>query len=139
MGTMDKFLLAIKTYEGYYPPSFSNLWRGSVSYRNRNPINLRYSYLQAGTRGGFAYFDTYEQGYKAAKHQFTIIANGSSPAYNALGKAKYGVNNCKDLTLLQTMSIFSPSNDGNHPLTYALYLAKQLNWNLDTKISKLLA
>ena len=49
---------AMVDFEGWHPGGMSGGQAGtpSVSYRNHNPGNLRYSIFQLGKRDGFAYF-----------------------------------------------------------------------------------
>lgn len=117
---LDLFCKAIEKYEGYYP--------GSRSYRNNNPGNLHYA-SQQGTTGkddkGFAVFDTYESGYRALKNQIKLAI---------LGKSKYYK---PEMTIIEFFSVYAPSHDNNDPNSYALFVAKEVGVNPQTKIREL--
>lgn len=115
---LTQWALAIKRFEGWYP--------GSRSYRNNNPGNLRYSPMQDGTDGGFAWFRTYDKGWNALLHQLRIAATGKSLVYRP------------HMTLLQFFQKYAPSSDGNHPQTYAKAVARELGVPVTTQIKELL-
>ena len=89
---------AIEKFEGYY--------EGSRSYVNNNSGNLRDSPFKSGMRAGFAYFDTYEEGFEALMWQITISADGRSSVYTP------------SMTLLEFFNVYAPSSDSNQPNVY---------------------
>ena len=91
-----------------------------------------------GKKGRFAYFATSAQGRKALIHQLTIVANGSSPAYNAIARRK-GYANCGELNLQEFFAIYAPSSDHNDPLNYVKYIALQTGFSALTKVKELLS
>lgn len=109
---------AIEDFEGYY--------LGSVAYRNNNPGNLRYSPLQAGKRGGFAYFDSYEEGFEALKHQIRIAASGDSRVYRP------------DMTLLEFFNTYAPASDSNQPNVYYKFVMDKTGFAEGMQIKDLL-
>ena len=120
---LHEWALAIQSFEGYY--------KGSKSYRNNNPGNIRYSGMFAamalrndGTN--FCVFETYEKGLDALKVLLKRAATGLSSVYKP------------NDTLLQFYSKYAPSSDGNYPSTYAAYIAKSLGVTVDTKIKELI-
>lgn len=122
---------AIKVFEDYVEPGGryrdgSLAPNGSLSYRNHNPGNLRWSPTQIGQRDGFSYFSTYEQGWKALLHQLTIAADGRSTVY------------WPDMTLLQFFDKYAPSSDGNWPKVYAAFVAERIGVPVETPIKNLL-
>lgn len=110
---IEDWAVAIKEFEGWFPPG-EKYPHGSRSYRNNNPGNLRYSPYEIDNVDNFSIFPDYETGMKALKHQLRIAVEGKSKYYNP------------ELTLNAFFSIYAPSNDGNHPLRYASYVAEKL-------------
>ena len=128
---IEAWAKAIQEFEGYVKPGerYSDgtvAPNGSLSYRNNNPGNLRWSPFQAGTRNNFSFFDTYEIGWKALIHQLTIAADGRSSAYHP------------NMTLLEFFEKYAPSSDNNFPATYAKFVAKQMGVGVDTVIKTLI-
>lgn len=127
---------AIKSKEGYYPPS-PKYPTGTPAYRNNNPGNLRYSPFQAGQRGGFAYFKTYEDGLNALLHQLRIVCNGTSKTYSAAARSKFGLPDSSQLNLQQFYHIYAPTEDDNDPASYANFVANWLGVSPWTKVCNL--
>ena len=98
---------AIKQHEGYFP--------GSVAYDNHNPGALRSWPTMLYRTRGFAYFETYEIGWKALLDLL--------------------IKQCeKKPTLYQLMSWYAPVSDGNDPYRYASILASKLGVSVNTPI-----
>lgn len=121
---------AIEVFEDYVRPGEkyrdgSIAQYGSLSYKNCNPGNLRWSPMQDGQRGGFSYFSTYEEGFNALLHQLKISVDGRSKVYKPT------------MTLLEFFNVYAPSSDGNFPRSYATFVAKRLGVSVDTVISTL--
>lgn len=114
---IEEWAQAIKKFEGWYP--------GSLSYRQNNPGNLRYSKYQAGTKNGYSYFNTYEEGWKALLYQLRIAVDGRSSVYNP------------EMTLLDFFQVYAPSSDNNYPEKYAQFVADKLNVTIETTIKDL--
>lgn len=109
---------AIAKYEGFDIP-------GSVAQRNNNPGNLRWSPTQAGTKDGFAFFNTPQEGWDALLFQLRIAVEGKSNFYTP------------EMTLLEFFQKYAPSSDNNDPTRYAAFVAKELGVELATKIMEL--
>jgi hypothetical protein len=111
---------AIQKFEGYY--------KGSKSYRNNNPGNLRYSGWETsfgaiGTDStGFAIFDTYAHGFAALVDLLTRRA-ASNPNW----------------TLLDLFNSYAPSSDNNNPNQYAAFVAQQTGLDVNTTLGSLSA
>lgn len=122
MKTIKDFALAIQKLEGYKP--------GSLGWRNNNPGNLRWSPFQAGQSGGFSYFNSYEQGFKALMWDIEQKCRGNTRS--GLGPKS---------TLYQFACIWAPASDNNNPLKYSQDLASILgltsNSTLDTFIKEI--
>ena len=99
---------AIQDFEGYFP--------GSRAWRNKNPGNLRLSKFQAGTRDGFSYFNSYEEGLAA------LIFDLKK---KCLGQTRTSLR--PNSTILDFCNIWAPSWDMNNPVIYAKFIAKRLN------------
>ena len=112
---LEALAQAITDYEGYY--------LNSVSNRNNNPGNLRYSPYQVGVRDGFALFDTYEDGWNALLHQLTIAADGRSNVYDP------------EMTLNEFFHVYAPSFE-NSPNLYAKTVIAQLDIPPETKLKE---
>jgi len=115
---LDKFIDAIQQFEGYFPPCKAYP-KGSLSFRNCNPGNLRYTeYTKSlgGTKGlnGFAAFKTLAAGRKALGQFLKDAAGNKLKAYKG------------QLTLKQFFAIYAPVTDNNSPSHYALSVAANL-------------
>lgn len=108
----------IEKFEGYYA--------GSVAFRNNNPGNLRRSPLQAGRRDGFAYFNSYEEGFEALKNQIIVSASGQSSYYHP------------EMTLEDFFNTYAPSADNNQPSVYLAFIIKETGFSKNMKIKELL-
>ncbi len=131
-----KMCLAIKEYEGWACPgaTLNGVYypNGTTSYRFNNPGNLNYAmqpFAVPGISGAhvFAKFDTPEHGFAALMRQVSIVAAGTSKGFSAAALKKFGLYGCQNLTLVQFFSIYAPSNDGNSPDRYALWVASKMN------------
>ena len=107
---------AIKSFEGWYP--FSRSWR------NNNPGNLAYSRFMTGTDGKLAIFNSYAAGWLALWYDVYCKCKGITKT--SLTPAS---------TLLDFCNVWAPKSDGNDPLQYAQYLAKQTGTTISTPLS----
>lgn len=110
---LEKWADAIEKYEAM-----------DTSYNN--PGALRWSKFQAGTRNGFAFFESYADGRRALLHQLRIAAEGKSQHYKP------------DMTLKEFFSVYAPSADNNDPDAYALFVVSFLGVSSTTTIKELL-
>lgn len=108
---------AIRSFEGWY--------QGSLSQRNHNPGNLRYSPYEIGKNKGFSVFKNDEEGMNALLHQLRLAAEGGSRVYKQTD------------TILDFFQKYAPSSDGNHPQTYAKFVAEKLGVTTLTQIKEL--
>lgn len=103
----------IQSVEGYYP--------GSVAYINNNPGNLIYAGQAGATQGpgGFAVFDSYDDGLAALDNQIQLYAS-------------------RGLTISQMTAIYAPAGQGsNDPTSYANDIAGALGVSPDTALTDL--
>ncbi len=93
-----------------------------LAFRNNNPGNLRFIGQAGATQGegGFAKFDTPQDGYNALVNDITSKVN--SGLYS----------NLQDM-----MSKYAPASDNNDPVAYANFIAKNLGVSSTTPLSKL--
>jgi hypothetical protein len=123
---LDLFCKAIQEHEGYFPPS-SKYPKGSVSYRNNNPFNLRYV-GQTKTIGkdanNFAIFKTYADGFETGKQMVLNAIKGLSKIYKPTD------------TIFQFFSKYAPSFE-NNVLAYAQSVATKVGVTIDFPISGL--
>jgi len=112
---------AIKDFEGYFPPN-PRYPRGSASYRNHNPGNIK------GLDGKFLVFETYQGGWAYLLDYLTRSATGKHKAYPKKGET----------TILEFTMTYAPAADKNHPEKYCDYVCKRLGITRDTKIKTLI-
>lgn len=111
---------SIMRFEGWSAPGGTlGGVKGTTSWRNRNPGNLRSSSLQTGTDDkGYAIFTGLSTGFVALKLDLDAKFRGSH-------------NLTPHSTLHDLISIYAPSLDNNDPTQYsrqiALYLTKIYN------------
>lgn len=110
---LKEWALAIQEFEGYmnpkqYPPY------GTLSYRQNNPGNLRWSPFEDSNKNNFSVFSSYEKGFEALLHQLRIAATGESRVYTPT------------MTLQRFFEVYAPSSDNNYPAKYAAYVARRL-------------
>lgn len=119
---LKDFCLAIEAYEDYVLPGgkYRNgkiAPTGSLSYRNKNPGNLKYvGQLKATGRDaqGFAIFPTYEDGFNALQAMILGVVRGKSHVYKPT------------CTIYEFFAIYAPVSDHNNPKAYAEYVAKKV-------------
>jgi len=123
---------AIKIYEGW--------GNGTRSFRNNNPGNLKY-FGQKGSigkdSGGYAIFNTYQDGMNALMRQLTIAADGTSRAYSARAH-DLNKEDSRYLTLPEFFGVYAPHRDMNDPTAYALFVANKLQVDPQIQIKELL-
>jgi hypothetical protein len=99
---------AIMAFEGWHVTS--------VSYRNRNPGNLRDSNLKTGVDAkGYAIFGSLPQGYQALLYDLSAKVRGRSSHRLT-----------PDSTLQSLFDVYAPRADRNNPGAYALFVCAWL-------------
>jgi hypothetical protein len=119
MDAIEALADCIMQFEGWKQPNQIAFPRGSTSWRNRNPGNLRASSLQTGVDDkGYATFSSLTIGWGALIRDLQAKFNGS-----------HGLTPTS--TLHDLFSIYAPSLDQNDPQQYsrqiALWLSKIYN------------
>lgn len=132
---LDKLCLAMQVFEDYVPPGgkYRNgkvALSGSLSWRNNNPGNCKFS--SAGYRpiygnvrkdpSGFAIFPSYELGFLYMKNLITqkIQANPTWTIYDMIAKW------------------YAPSTDNNNPTIYASFIAERLGVGMRYEMIKII-
>ncbi len=109
---------AIGQIEGY----FGN--KSEILVKNNNPGGLRWSPFQIGQKGGFAVFNTPEDGFRALVWDLEQKARGNT---------RTGLNG--NSTILEFCKVWAPKEDGNNPFKYAENLIRICGFNsLNDKI-----
>lgn len=115
----------IMRFEGWYPPA-SNVGgaRGSTSWRNRNPGNLRPSSpTQLKDDKNYRIFDSLDEGYGAL-------------VLDLEAKIIHGSHSITDYsTLFELFSIYAPPTDQNDPQHYARTIALWLSQIYNSQIT----
>jgi len=99
---------------------------GTISWRNNNPGNIVYGTFAAANKSvgkdykHFAVFPTYEDGHNAQKE---LLFSPDSVYYN--------------LSLLDAVRRYAPSDDGNNPKEYANFVSRKAGVDKDTPLYKL--
>lgn len=130
--TLEDLAFAVKSREGFGSPGAKTITEGN------NPGALRWSPFMTDQKHGFAYFDTYEQGWKALLHQLRIVCNGTSPLYNAKARA-LGYKSCGELSLKEFFHIYSPESDGNDSNAYADFVAARLHVTVEYRLKDIIS
>jgi hypothetical protein len=118
---------AIQAFEGWKP--------NSVSYRNRNPGNLRQRAARPFSLDsqGYCVFDNLIDGYSSLLSDLRFKVNGKHPGLTL------------DSTLQDLMSVYAPAADSNEPEKYARFvanwmtLATGITFTPDSKLSQITA
>ena len=106
--TIQAFCNAIAIYEG---------GPGDANHRNNNPGNCRFSPV--------GYLPMYEP-VKESPAGFAIFKDWDTGMLYLVNMIKARIHLHPNQTILQFMEVYSPYSDGNDPVKYADYLAKQL-------------
>lgn len=99
---------------------------GTISWRYNNPGNLKYGKFAAGNGavgpgwGNHSVFPSYDIGAMAKR---TLLFSPHK---------KY-----HDMTILEALSYYAPTSDGNNPSKYARYVAGEIGVSIHTKLINL--
>jgi len=109
---------AIKAYEGWFPPSPTHP-NGSVSWKNKNPGNIKDRY------GKFLVFPNEKLGMNYLLDYIRRVQKNEHKAYP------------KDVDLYGFFRVYAPVADSNFPKTYAIWVAHRLGVTPDVKLKTL--
>ena len=113
MTKLDRWAMAIMEFEGYS--------KGSVSYRNNNPGNLKWPGGKHDA-GGHSIFPTFRDGWDRLVYQLEIATDGRSRVYNP------------EMNLYEFFGKYAE----RHSIEYAEFVAKRLDVDpAETKIKDL--
>lgn len=100
---------------------------GSLSYRNHNPGNLRFSTFQVGTKDGFAVFNSDMDGIMALKYDIIKKAKGETVT-GLTGNS----------TLSDLIYKYAPPADHNDTANYLAEIILMSGLSATTKLSEFL-
>lgn len=131
------FCQAIKKHEGYYEPN-DEYPKGSRSWRNKNPGNVKYL-KQLGTVGedssGFAIFSSYNLGFS---YLYRMVEN-TCKGLSAVRGANYTISQFFAGTPEKDYrDAYAPERDNNDPTEYARVVALAVGVPVTTKMKDLL-
>jgi len=115
MSLTDSIAQAIATMEGFFKP-------GTISQRQNNPGNLR-SWGNRPVVGGYAVFDSAQDGWTALNKQITLNIGRGLNLYEFFA-GKPGV-----------YGGYSPSADSNDPKGYAVFVASRVGIDPSTPLN----
>lgn len=126
----------IMVFEGFYRPATApGGVKGSVSWRNRNPGNLRKSLYANGVDDkNYAVFTSLADGWNGLLFDIKAKLNFVTNTHHLTG----------DSTLTEFFNIYAPAEDQNDPYQYSCQVALMLThiYNVqvthDTKLNELL-
>lgn len=126
---IEKLAHAIAEYEGWSAGSWSDgdAKSPTVSYRNHNPGNLRFSVFQAGERDGFAVFHSDFVGFFALMYDLWIKASG---------KSSTGLK--PESTLAEFVNTYAPPSE-NDSAAYLQFITLRTGFSADMMLKDLLA
>ena len=125
MTVIEALADSIHRFEGWFPPGVDPRYpRGSVSWRNRNPGNLRpmAGLIVPVDAGGYRVFPSMADGWLALVNDIKAKLAGSH-------------NLTDDSTLRQFFDVYAPSDDDNDPNKYARQVATWLSRDLAVTIA----
>jgi len=119
MTKLETLCEAIKTQEGWK--------KGSRSWRNNNPGNLKFSKYQRGHDGTFSVFESFSTGWLGLVFDiFSKCCGNTSTKLNG------------ESTLYELFEVWAPDNDGNNSKKYAENVAKFCEVSPMTKLKEFL-
>ena len=102
---------AHQNHEGWF--------KGSVSFRQNNPGNLR------GKNGVFLTFSTYAEGFNALQYDLRSKIFGTAPS---IKRYMQGTGKTyQQLVMQEYVAIYAPSADRNNPIAYCNVLCRNLS------------
>lgn len=119
---------AMVEFEGWHPGGISGGQGGvaSVSYRNHNPGNLRYSIFQLGVRDGFAYFYNDATGLFAMQYDIMRKCQGKTVT-NLTGESM----------LVDLIKVYSAS-EGETLVNYVSFVCEKTGFKPEQKLKELI-
>lgn len=115
---VERLMLAMIEFEGWFSPDQTPNGLGSRSYRNHNPGNLRSSPFQAGTKEGYAFFKNTEIGRMAM--QWDLIQKSRGNTATGLGP---------NSTLRDLIFTWAPPSDNNSTEQYLAFVIERSGLN----------
>jgi hypothetical protein len=124
MNIIEALADCIMRFEGWNAPNSIIYPKGSTSWRNRNPGNLRDSIFKIGEDDkGYAIFPSFSSGWSSLTHDISL-------KLNCLSIHKLTAQS----TLHDLFSIYAPAIDNNDPQHYSKIIAGWLNIIYNTNL-----
>jgi len=127
MFKLERLILAMAEAEGWQSPVHDPAQKGSQSWRNKNPLNLRTSPFEIGNADGFSVFNTDADGFAAARWDILQKSKGNTVT-NLTGES----------TIKELLWIWAPESDRNNPAVYATKICYMSGLLPQTKLKELL-
>jgi hypothetical protein len=121
-----RLILAMAKVEGYHLPGSVGFPNGSLSYRNKNPGNLRWSPFEIGKNNGYSVFESDFMGWYAFYWDIFQKAHG---------KTRTKLNG--ESTLEELIYTWAPKEDGNDPKKYTDIVEKESGIDSNTKLNQI--
>lgn len=124
---LESFCTAIRNFEGYYAPGENPKFpNGSLSWRNRNPGNCRYSPVGYDPKYGLV---------KRDSNNFAIFKDHETGWLYLNNFVRAKAKQFPHYTIFDYISkIHAPSSDGNDPLRYATWVAERVGVSVAYKL-----
>lgn len=117
MTSVEALCDCIMRFEGWQPPATIQNPRGSRSWRNRNPGNLRpISKEEPADANGYRIFNSLSDGFAALVQDVQAKLDG---------KSSHELT--PECTLLDFFNVYAPSGDSNNPTQYSDVIAGWLS------------
>ena len=124
---LELVINAIIIHEGWFPANPKTGYKGSRSFRNNNPGNLRTSKFQNGSDGEYAKFETKEKGRAALRWDLT---------QKAMGETVTGLTG--ESTIEDLINVYAPASDKNNTEAYIESIENQTGLKRTIKLKDLL-
>ena len=114
-------------HEGWFAPGDRASTAASRSFRNHNPLNLRYSPFQYSSDEGYSVFRDCIDGFRAAEWDIMMKAQG---------KTSTGLHG--DSSLRDLIETWAPIEDGNDPDAYLKHVCAMTGFEPSMTLKTLL-
>jgi hypothetical protein len=123
---VEALMLAIRDHEGWFPVGSPSHPRGTPSYRNHNPGNLRASPFASGKADGFAVFRSDFVGFMAL--HWDLLQKSRGNTVTGLGPLS---------TLRQLIFVYAPPSDNNDSEKYLQEVCKNTGLKESTTLQEI--
>jgi hypothetical protein len=123
---IERLMIAIGEYEGWYERGSKQFPNGSMSYRNHNPGNLRASPFASSSVDGYAVFRNDFIGWMALHWDLMQKARGNT--VTGLGPKS---------TLRELIYIYAPPKDNNNSEKYLNFVLQKTGFKENTTLGEI--